>query len=101
MADDTCPIVGAVNLFYSSVFPAPMARLAKRVLSIEPSPTVRISALIAESQRQGKKILSLAIGAPDLPKPAHIVEAAKKALDDRFTQYTAAPVIRPPRAPTA
>src|SRR5438132_13003029 len=71
-----------------------MARFAKRVLSIEPSPTVRISDLIAESQGRGKKILSLAIGEPDFPTPAHIVEAAKKALDDGYTKYTAAPGIR-------
>ena len=71
-----------------------MARFAKRVLSIEPSPTVRISDLIAESQGQGKKILSLAIGEPDFPTPAHIINAAKKALDDGFTKYTAAPGIR-------
>src|SRR2546422_136059 len=71
-----------------------MAPFAKRVLSIEPSPTVRISDLIAESQGPGKKILSLAIGEPDFPTPAHIVEAAKKALDDGFTKYTAAPGIR-------
>src|SRR3989440_2653518 len=71
-----------------------MARFAKRVLSIEPSPTVRISDLIAESQSQGKKILSLAIGEPDFPTPAHIINAAKKALDDGFTKYTAAPGIR-------
>src|SRR5206468_11281445 len=62
--------------------------------SIEPSPTVRISDLIAESQGEGKKILSLAIGEPDFPTPAHIVEAAKKALDDGYTKYTAAPGIR-------
>src|SRR5881628_1018374 len=71
-----------------------MARFAKRVRSIEPSPTVRISDLIAESQGQGKKILSLAIGEPDFPTPAHIVDAAKKALDDGYTKYTAAPGIR-------
>src|SRR5437867_11528625 len=71
-----------------------MARFAKRVLSIEPSPTVRISDLIAESQGRGKKILSLAIGEPDFPTPAHIVDAAKKALDDGYTKYTAAPGIR-------
>src|SRR5438445_8001037 len=71
-----------------------MAHFAKRVLSIEPSPTVRISDLIADSQSQGKKILSLAIGEPDFPTPAHIVEAAKKALDDGYTKYTAAPGIR-------
>src|SRR5437899_12220415 len=85
-----CP----VNPFLSFRHPGPMARFAKRVLSIEPSPTVRISDLIAESQGQGKKILSLAIGEPDFPTPAHIVDAAKKALDDGYTKYTAAPGIR-------
>ncbi len=71
-----------------------MAHFANRVRSIEPSPTVRISDLIAESRGQGKKILSLAIGEPDFPTPSHIVEAAKKALDDGYTKYTAAPGIR-------
>src|SRR2546428_1004136 len=85
-------IIGA--LFYTPVFSALMARFAKRVLSIEPSPTVRISDLIADSQTQGKEILSLAIGEPDFPTPAHIVEAAKKALDDGYTKYTAAHGIR-------
>src|SRR2546427_704569 len=78
-----------------------MARFAKRVRSIEPSPTVRISDLIAESQGQGKKILSLAIGEPDFPTPAHIVDAAKKALDNGYTKYTAAPGIRELRAAIA
>src|SRR5438309_11504856 len=71
-----------------------MAHFAKRVRSIEPSPTVRISDLIAESQGQGKKILSLPIGEPAFPTHAHTVDAAKKALDDGYTKYTAAPGIR-------
>lgn len=71
-----------------------MARFAKRVLSIESSPTVRISDMIAEMKGRGEKILSLAIGEPDFPTPAHIVEAAKKALDAGFTKYTPAAGIR-------
>ncbi len=71
-----------------------MARFAKRVLSIEPSPTVRLSELIIEMNSRGEKVLSLAIGEPDFPTPSHIVEAAKKALDDGFTKYTSAPGIR-------
>src|SRR5437667_405268 len=71
-----------------------MARFAKRVLSIEPSATVRISDLITDLKARGEKILSLAIGEPDFPTPAHIIDAAKKALDDGFTKYTPAPGIR-------
>ncbi len=71
-----------------------MARFAKRVLSIESSPTVRISELVTEMKARGEKVVSLAIGEPDFPTPAHIVEAAKQALDDGYTKYTPAPGIR-------
>ena len=71
-----------------------MARFAKRVLSIESSPTVHIGDLIAEMRARGEKVLSLAVGEPDFPTPAHIVEAAKKALDDGYTKYAPAPGIR-------
>ncbi len=71
-----------------------MARFAKRVLSIESSPTVRISELVTEMKARGEKVVSLAIGEPDFATPAHIVEAAKKALDDGYTKYTPAPGIK-------
>lgn len=69
-------------------------RFAKRVLAIEPSATVRISDLVTTLKARGQQILSLAIGEPDFPTPAHIVDAAKKALDADFTKYTPAPGIR-------
>src|SRR5438046_10325341 len=68
-----------------------MARFAKRVLSIEPSATVRISDLITDLKARGEKILSLAIGEPDFPTLTHIIDAAKKALDDGVTKYCPAP----------
>src|SRR6058998_569355 len=71
-----------------------MVRFAQRVRSIEPSPTVHIGDLIAEMKARGEKVLSLAIGEPDFPTPAHIVDAAKKALDADFTKYTPASGIR-------
>ena len=67
-----------------------MVRFAKRVTSIGSSPTVRISDLVTEMKANGEKVLSLAIGEPDFPTPAHIVEAGKRALDDGFTKYTPA-----------
>src|SRR6266487_1271886 len=76
------------------MLPSCMARFAKRVLSIESSPTVRISELVTEMKARGEKVVSLAIGEPDFPTPAHIIEAAKKALDDGYTKYTPAPGIR-------
>ncbi|RLG41020.1 MAG: pyridoxal phosphate-dependent aminotransferase, partial [Thermoproteota archaeon] len=41
-----------------------------------------------ELERQGKKIIHCEIGQPDFDTPAHIKEAAKKALDEGFTGYT-------------
>ncbi len=71
-----------------------MTRFAKRVLSIESSPTVRIGDLVTQMKARGEKVLSLAIGEPDFPTPEHIVNAAKAALDAGFTKYTPSPGIR-------
>ena len=38
-------------------------------------------------EAQGKDIIHLEIGEPDFDTPEHIIEAAKKALDDGFTHY--------------
>ena len=70
-----------------------MVRFAKRVLSVQPSPTVHLSDVVSDLRAKGERVLSLSIGEPDFPTPAHIVEAAKKALDDGFTKYTPAPGI--------
>jgi aspartate aminotransferase len=36
-------------------------------------------------EAQGKEIINLGIGQPDFRTPKHIVDAAKKALDDGFS----------------
>src|ERR1044072_3896647 len=46
---------------------------------------------------QGKDIVNLGIGQPDFPTPAHIVEAAVKALRDGHHGYTPANGILPLR----
>jgi aspartate aminotransferase len=40
-----------------------------------------------ELERQGKHVIHLEIGEPDFPTPAHIIEAAKRALDEGYTHY--------------
>ena len=49
-----------------------------------------VLAKAAELQRQGRDIINLGIGQPDFKTPAHIVEAAVKALHDGEHGYTAA-----------
>jgi len=40
-----------------------------------------------ELERKGKHVIHLEIGEPDFPTPAHIIEAAKRALDEGYTHY--------------
>ena len=47
-----------------------------------------VLARAAELQRQGRDIINLGIGQPDFKTPAHIVEAAVKALRDGEHSYT-------------
>src|SRR6476646_7638364 len=57
----------------------------------------RATALMA----QGRDIVNLGIGQPDFPTPAHIVEAAVKALRDGHHGYTPAVGILPLREAVA
>ncbi|MGA9626197.1 MAG: aminotransferase class I/II-fold pyridoxal phosphate-dependent enzyme, partial [Bryobacteraceae bacterium] len=38
-------------------------------------------------EAKGRSVIHLEIGEPDFPTPPHIVEAAKKALDEGWTHY--------------
>lgn len=68
-------------------------QLAKRMSVIKPSATLAINAKALELKAQGVNVTSLAVGEPDFPTPAHVCEAAKKAIDDGFTKYTQVPGI--------
>src|SRR6202046_5280015 len=60
-----------------------------------------VLARAAELQRQGRDIINLGIGQPDFQTPAHIVEAAVKALRDGQHGYTPAAGIAPLREAVA
>jgi aspartate/methionine/tyrosine aminotransferase len=60
-----------------------------------------VLARATELQRQGRDIINLGIGQPDLPTPAHIVEAGIKALRDGHHGYTPATGILPLREAVA
>ena len=63
--------------------------LAKRLLSISPSATMKVTAKAAELRAQGVDVVSFGAGEPDFDTPASIREAAKRALDAGATKYTA------------
>ncbi len=63
-------------------------RLAKRMLAISPSLTLAISAKAKAMKAAGEDVVNFGVGEPDFNTPAHIVEAAKEALDRGCTKYT-------------
>ncbi len=64
--------------------------LSRKALSVKPSSTLAITAKANELRAAGEDVVGFAAGEPDFPTPAHICEAAKKAIDDGFTKYTPA-----------
>jgi aspartate/methionine/tyrosine aminotransferase len=62
-------------------------KLAERMgrIGVEGAFNVLVKAKALEAQ--GRDIIHLEIGEPDFPTPAHIVEAAKQALDAGWTHY--------------
>ena len=62
-------------------------KLAERMdrIGVEGAFNVLVKAKALEAQ--GRDIIHLEIGEPDFPTPAHIVEAAKQALDGGWTHY--------------
>jgi aspartate/methionine/tyrosine aminotransferase len=61
--------------------------LAARLSRLQPTAVNRVLQEVKHAQAQGLKPVSLARGQPDTPTPAHIVEAACKALRDGRTGY--------------
>jgi aspartate aminotransferase len=63
-------------------------KLASRLSVVEPSMTLKVSARAAALKAQGLDVVSFGAGEPDFDTPAHIKDAAKKALDAGATRYT-------------
>ena len=63
-------------------------KLARRLSVVEPSPTLAVSAKAAKLKAAGVDVVSFGAGEPDFDTPAHIKDAAKKALDAGATKYT-------------
>jgi len=62
--------------------------LADRINALEESSTLGMTKKARELAAQGHKVISLSVGEPDFKTPAHICEAAKKAIDDGFHGYS-------------
>lgn len=65
--------------------------ISERIKSLSPSATLAMSQKSAELKAKGIDVINLAVGEPDFNTPAHIKDAAKKAIDDNFSFYTPVP----------
>ncbi len=63
-------------------------KLSKRIQSIEGSKTARFIPLLDALRRQGRPVISLAIGEPTYDTPAPVIEATQRALDRQETRYS-------------
>jgi len=62
---------------------------SSRIDKLSPSLTIAISQKARELKQAGKDVLAFSAGEPDFDTPEVIKNAAKKALDEGFTKYTA------------
>lgn len=62
-------------------------KLADRVNSIQPSPTLAIDAKAKALRALGVDVISFGAGEPDFDTPAAIKDAARNAIDSGFTKY--------------
>ncbi|MEL0209670.1 MAG: aminotransferase class I/II-fold pyridoxal phosphate-dependent enzyme, partial [Novosphingobium sp.] len=66
-----------------------MTQLSKALARIAPSQTTAITDRAIQLRAEGRDVISLSVGEPDFATPAHVVQAAKDALDAGDTKYTA------------
>lgn len=76
--------------FFIWIFAVQMGnfRISARVAEMNESATLKMAQLARDLAGKGKDVINLSLGEPDFDTPAHIVQAAKEALDQGFTKYT-------------
>ena len=65
------------------------SNVSSRIQSMETSATLAMAAKARELKTQGIDIIGLSLGEPDFNIPDFIKEAAKKAIDEDYSSYTA------------
>ncbi len=65
--------------------------LSERINNLSESATLKMTKLGRELAAKGINVISLSVGEPDFNTPAHVKDAAKKALDENYTRYSPVP----------
>lgn len=65
--------------------------ISDRIAKISASPTLAMAAKAAAMKTAGVNILSMSLGEPDFPTPAHVKQAVKEAVDADLSHYGPVP----------
>lgn len=65
--------------------------ISERIAQISASPTLAMAAKAAAMKAAGENILSMSLGEPDFPTPAHVKQAVKDAVDADLSHYGPVP----------
>lgn len=65
-----------------------MGTVSNRIQNLSESQTIAMAKRSRELRAEGKDIISLSLGEPDFPTPTFIKDAAKKAIDENYSNYT-------------
>ena len=63
-------------------------KLNLMVERLKPSQTLGMLALAKQMEKEGKPIVHMEVGEPDIPSPPAVKQATIQAIEDNFTQYT-------------
>ena len=66
-----------------------MPFLSDTLARVKPSPTIAVTTKAAELKAVGRDVIGLGAGEPDFDTPQNIKDAAKRAIDQGKTKYTA------------
>lgn len=66
-----------------------MAFLSDTLARVKPSPTIAVTNKARELKAAGKDVIGLGAGEPDFDTPQNVKDAAKRAIDEGKTKYTA------------
>ncbi len=62
-------------------------KLSNRIQSLATSQTIAMAERAADLKAEGVNIISLSLGEPDFDTPDYIIEAAEKAIENKFFKY--------------
>jgi len=62
-------------------------KLSDRINIVEESHTVQFTRLLQQLRQQGREVIDLAVGEPQLNTPIQVIESTKRALDEGMTRY--------------